>query len=118
MLDFRREASGENGLYSQFADGLWKTTFAAFPTVPESLKTEKKVKEFILKNNVEFKQVHEISHMSGLIVFELLNILSRGTVIKNADIAGNILFRRGVRTRCSATKSQVAKQNRAVLSVR
>jgi len=88
VLDCQRKTAGKNALYSKFSDGLWKTTFEPFPQIPENL-SDKKIKDFIMKNSVEYRQICDIPHINGLIVYELLNILTSGAVIKKCRYCGN-----------------------------
>jgi len=94
MLDLRRSRREENALYSNYSQGLWKTTFEPYPCVPENL-SDKKARDFILKNNVEYKQTLEIPHMDGLIVFELLSVLTSGAMIKKCRFCGNYFIPQG-----------------------
>lgn len=91
LLDIRRESKSENRLYER---DLWKTVFMPYPHIPYDL-TEEEAKEYILKNNVEIKQVHEITSMDGLIVFELLTLLTNGATIKKCKYCGNFFVPQG-----------------------
>ena len=93
LLDVRREANMDNPIYTGGA--LWKTSYAAYPHIPLNMTDEKKVQTFIKKNNVEIKQVHEITTMEGLIVFELLSLLDKGAAIKKCRYCGNYFVPQG-----------------------
>jgi len=93
VLDRQRKTAGKNTLYSEFSNGLWKTTFEPFPKIPKNL-SDKKIKDFILKNSVEYRQVCDIPHINGLIVYEFLNILTSGAVIKKCRYCVNYFIPR------------------------
>ena len=101
LLDVRREAEMDNPIYTGGA--LWNTRFAPFPQIPGELLVQdsftnidvKKVLKYIQKNNVEIRQVHEITTMEGLIVFELLSLLDKGAAIKKCRYCGNYFVPQG-----------------------
>lgn len=86
LLDMRRNEKWENDVYSS---ELWKTAFVSYPRIPHDLEKENDVKKFIIQNNVEIKQVHEIPSAESLIVFELLNLLTSDSLIKKCRYCGN-----------------------------
>jgi hypothetical protein len=93
LLDFRREQRSENQVYNSGA--LWQTSFVAYPPIPQNLTTENKVRDYILKNMVEIKQVNEITTLEGMIVFELLSLLDRSAAIKKCKYCGNYFVPQG-----------------------
>jgi hypothetical protein len=48
-----------------------------------------------LKNNIEIKQVHEITMMERLIIFEFITLLTSGAVIKKCKFCGNYFVPQG-----------------------
>lgn len=99
ILDVRRNIKSENSLYDY---NLWQTAFRPYPQIPHEMAhaepkdiNEREIKDYILKNGIEIKQVHEITHMEGLIVFEFLSILTSGAVIKKCKYCGNYFVPQG-----------------------
>jgi len=100
MLDVRREARSENSLYDY---SLWYTAFQPYPQIPGELLVqdsftsinEKAVLNYILKNGIEIKQVQQIETMERLIIFEFLNIITSGAVIKKCKYCGNYFVPQG-----------------------
>ena len=93
LLDVRRETNHDNPIYN--AGALWQTSYATYPKIPIDMTDEKKVRAFIQKNKVEIKQVHEITSVEGLIVFELLSLLDRDAAIKKCRYCGNYFVPQG-----------------------
>jgi hypothetical protein len=93
LLDVRREARMDNPIYSGGA--LWSTSFVPFPQIPVTITGEKKTRNYILKNNVEIRQVHEIGRLEHLLIFELLTLLDKGAVIKKCKYCGNYFVPQG-----------------------
>jgi len=93
LLDVRREANMDNPIYTSGA--LWKTSYATYPHIPLNITDEKKVRAFIKKNNVEIKQVHEITRLEELIIFELLSLLDKGAAMKKCRYCGNYFVPQG-----------------------
>jgi hypothetical protein len=93
LLDVRREARMDNPIYSGGA--LWSTSFAPYPAIPAVVTGDKKTRNYILKNNVEIRQVHEIDTIEKLLIFELLTLLDRGAVIKKCKYCGNYFVPQG-----------------------
>ena len=101
MLDVRRESKMDNPIYNGGA--LWQTSFAPYPQIPGEMLVQdsftdidvKKVLKYIQKNNVEIKQVHEITTSEGWIVFELLSLLDKGAAIKKCRYCGNYFVPQG-----------------------
>jgi len=97
MLDVRRRG---NPVYER---DLWRTSYRPYPQIPGELLVddsftkidEKAVLDYILKNNVEIKQVHEITNIEQLIVFEFLTLLTSGAVIKKCKYCGNYFVPQG-----------------------
>jgi len=97
MLDIRRKG---NPVYER---DLWRTSFRPYPQIPGELLVddsftkidEKAVLGYILRNNVEIKQVHEITNIEQLIVFEFLTLLTGGAVIKKCKYCGNYFVPQG-----------------------
>jgi|GEM_PF-1632523 len=99
MLDVRRTAKSENALYDY---NLWYTAFSPYPQIPPEMAhaepediNEHEIKEYILKNNIEIKQVHQIEAMERLIIFEFLNIITSEAVIKKCKYCGNYFVPQG-----------------------
>jgi hypothetical protein len=99
MLDVRRAAKSENSLYG---DDLWRTAFRPYPRIPHEMENaepkdinEQAIKDYIVKNGIEIKQVHLIESMERLIVFEFLNILTSGANIKKCKYCGNYFVPQG-----------------------
>jgi hypothetical protein len=99
MLDIRRAAKNADSLYDY---SLWYTAFRPYPQLPPEMAhaepqdvDEQKIKEYILKNSIEVKQIHQIEKMERLIIFEFLNIIMSGTSIKKCRYCGNYFVPQG-----------------------
>jgi len=99
MLDVRRTAKNENPLYDY---NLWYTAFRPYPQIPHEMTNaepkdinERKIKDYILKNGIEIKQVHQIETMERLIIFEFLNVITSGIVIKKCKYCGSYFVPQG-----------------------
>jgi len=101
LLDVYREAKMENPVYTGGA--LWNTSFAPYPQIPGELLVQdsftdidvNEVLKYMQENGVEIKQVHEITTMEGLIVFELLSLLDKGASIKKCRYCGSYFVPQG-----------------------
>jgi hypothetical protein len=94
LLDERRKDHEELPIYQNAV--LWKTSFSHYPDIPQDLYGEKNVRNFILKNNVEIKQVHELQSMDNLIMFELLSLLdNKDSLIKKCRFCGQFFVPQG-----------------------
>jgi hypothetical protein len=102
MLDIRRVKNGENGIYNS---NLWSTSFQPCPRTPydhmdfdeehEKNIDDKEIIDYLLKNNIEIKQIHEIERTERLIIFELITLLTSGAIIKKCKFCGNYFVPQG-----------------------
>jgi len=99
MLDVRRKVKSENPIYDH---DLWQTAFRPYPQMPREMVytepdeiNEQEIKDYILKNSIEIRQIHLIESMERLIIFEFLNTITSGTVIKKCRYCGGYFVPQG-----------------------